>query len=298
MIHEIKKSHLIDYRNYLIKQVASGEIAPSSAPTFLAVVKKVFNWLHENEKILINPAKDIKAIKTKNEDKARTNCFTPEQILAVMKADFQPKYDFPIKLYFLFAKETGARKGEILHLEWPDIVDGIWHIKIKPKCPTRLGKGWSPKWGKERKVALSPTALGVLKMLKKVASVGYIKGDPISVPANFVFVVQDRKTPDGWRRVDDIDRSWQGLMKAAGLPDIGPDAFVSHDLRRTSNEERKHQGIGDEERAKELGHSVKVNLSNYTGEFNPEFEKFLAVLRSTQGENLLEILQNEANNGK
>ena len=298
MIHEIKKTHLLNYRDHLIRQVTSEKLAASTAATYLANVKKVLKWLSENQKILVNPAKDVKAIPVPKEEKARQNSFTPEQVLAVMNADFNPKYGFPIKLYFLFAKETGARIGEILHFEWDDIVNGIWYIKFKPKCPTRLGKGWKPKWCKERPIVLSPTALEVLKMLPRVPSVGYIKGQATPVPANFVFVVEDRKIKGGWRRVDDIDRSWQGLMKAAGLPDVGPDAFVRHDLRRTSNEEKKHQGIGDEQRAKELGHSVKVNLSNYTGEFNAELEKPYAIIRASQGENLLEILQNEAKNEK
>lgn len=298
MLHQIKKSHMINYKNDLIKKISSKEFAPSTAQTALATVQKVLKWLKENEKILVNPGSEVKAIKITKEDKTRTNSFTADQILAVMNADYKAKYDFPIKAYFLFAKETGARKGEILHFEWTDVVDGIWYIKSKPKCPTRLGEGWSPKWGKERPIVLSPAALGVLKMLPKVPSVGYIKGQATPVPANFVFVVRDRNIEDGWRRVDDIDRSWQGLMRAAGLPDSGPDAFVRHDLRRTSNEEKKQQGIGDEQRAKELGHSVKVNQIHYTGKFNPELEKAYAIIRASQGENLLEILQNEANNGK
>lgn len=298
MLHQIKKSHVLDCKNDLVKKISSGELAPSTAHAAFATVQKVLKWLSENEKILVNPGKEIKPIKIAAKDRARTNTFTPEQVLAVMNADFQPKLEFPIKAYFLFAKDTGARIGEILHLEWGDIVDGVWYIKSKPKCPTRLGKGWSPKWGKGRPIVLTPTALGVLEMLPKVSSVGYIKGQVSPVPANFVFVVQDRKIPGGFRRVDDIDHSWRGLMKAAGLPDTGPDAFVRHDLRRTCNEDKKRQGICDEQRAKELGHSVKVNLSNYTGEFNAEFEKFLTILHSTQGENLLEILKKESSCAK
>ncbi len=298
MLHQIKKSHVLDCKNDFTKKISTEELAPTTAQAGFATVQKVLKWLWENEKILSHPGKDIKPIKIATKDKARTNTFTPEQVLAVMNADFHPKLDFPIKAYFLFAKETGARIGEILHLEWGDIVNGIWYIKSKPKCPTRLGKGWSPKWGKERPIVLTPAALGVLEMLPKVSSVGYIKGEDSPVPANFVFVVKDRKVEGGFRRVDDIDRSWQGLMKAAGLPDTGPEAFVRHDLRRTCNEEKKRQGISDEQRAKELGHSVKVNLSNYTGEFNPELEKMFAIFRSSQGENLLEILKKEASNEK
>ncbi len=62
LISEITERHLIDYKNHLIKQVHSGEIAPATAPTFLATVKKVFSWLEENKMILVNPGKNIKPI--------------------------------------------------------------------------------------------------------------------------------------------------------------------------------------------------------------------------------------------
>lgn len=136
------------------------EIAPASAQTFLATVKKVFNWLEENKKILINPAKNLKPIKVLTENKVRKNSFTTEQILKVMEANFTSTNGFPIKAFFLFARETGARLGEILHLEWTDITNGVWHIKPKPNCPTKYNQlGWSPKWSKERKIFLTPAAI-------------------------------------------------------------------------------------------------------------------------------------------
>ena len=70
--------------------------------------------------------------------------------------------DFPIKEFVEFLAETGARDDEAIHLEWTDIESGVWFVREKPNCPTRFGIGWGPKWGKERKIVLSPRALEIL----------------------------------------------------------------------------------------------------------------------------------------
>ena len=301
MIQQITESHLIDYRNHLIKQVNAKEIAPASAQTFMATVKKVFNWLEENKKILINPAKNLKPIKVQTENKVRSNAFTPDQIFKVMQADYNSDNGFPIKAFFLFARETGARLGEILHLEWNDIKDGVWHIKTKANCPTKYHQlGWSPKWGKERKIFLSPTALSVLESIPKVSSVGYQKNNPTPFPANFIFVVHDHKSKVGWRRTDQVTKTWKGLLKAAGLPYEGPDCFIRHDLRRTWNvEAQNYKGIDEIIRSQQLGHSLTVNQKHYSGIVDDEMLRVLTKLKSANGDNLIPFIQKERlkNNG-
>ncbi len=152
--------------------------------------------------------------------------------------------------------------------------------------------GWKPKWGKERKIPLTTTAQAILDALPKVQTVGYMKNNPSAFPAHFIFGVPDDKIKGVWRRVDDIDKSWAGLLKAAGLEFCGPESFVRHDLRRTWNVEKKDfGGIDDLLRAQQLGHSQKVNQNHYSGHFNEETEKFLANLRSSQGDNLLRFIK-------
>lgn len=291
-IHQITEYHLIDYKNYLIKRIGSKEIAPTTGQTHLTLVKKVFTWLEENKKILVNPAKNLKPIRVSAESKARTKTFNLTQIQQVMKAPFEAKNGFPIKLLFLFLRETGARIGEALHLEWGDIHDGIWEIKHKPCCPTHYGLGWSPKWKKNRRVFLTPDALKILEALPKVHSVGYINNNPHPYPANFVFVIRDNKNLGGWRRVDCVARTWRGLLKAAGLPYEGADSFVRHDMRRTWNVEAKNvRGIDELIRSQQLGNSPVINRTNYAGEQDDETVKFLTKLRAGTSDNLLQYVK-------
>ena len=207
---------------------------------------------------------------------------------------YESDNDFPIKEFFLFARETGARLGEILHLEWDDVKDGIWHLKRKPSCPTKYGLGWAPKWGKERKVFLSPTAQAVLDSLPKVASVGWQQHPRMSYPANFVFVVRDHKSPEGWRRTDQINKTWRSLLKAAGLPYEGPDKLIRHDLRRTWNQEAQNfRGLDEVMRSQQLGHSTAVNHLHYAGEIDPDMQRLLAKLKASSGGNLIPFLKKD-----
>jgi hypothetical protein len=49
------------------------------------------------------------------------------------------------------------------------------------------------------------------------------------------------------------------LLKAAGLPDFGPNKLHPHDFRR-------YKGKSLKERAETLGHGQEVNQSSYRGE--------------------------------
>ncbi|MBL6988673.1 MAG: tyrosine-type recombinase/integrase [Bacteriovoracaceae bacterium] len=293
-IHQIKDSHIIDYKNTLIKMISKGEIAPSTSLGHFATVRKVFNWLKDNKKININPVADIKQIRINNEEKTRSITFGQEEIKKVMQTPFFSQNGFEMKAFFLWLRETGCRVGEAFHLEWNDIQDGIWYIKYKPKCPTKYGMGWKPKWGKEREVYLSPTALEILEYLPRHQTVGYTSSDSTPHLANFVFAVRDynEQNPGGWRRVDNIKKTWKSLLKAAGLPHSGPDCFVRHDLRRTWNVEAKQfRGLNDEMRSQQLGNSVNVNNSNYAGQVDSEILKLRAKLQSSEGTNLLKFIR-------
>jgi len=182
-----------------------------------------------------------------------------------------------------------------LHLEWSDIKDGVWHIKTKPNCPTKYNQlGWSPKWGKERKIFLTPAAMSILESIPKVPSVGYQKNNPTPFPANFIFVVRDHKSLQGWRRTDQVTKTWKGLLKAARLPYDGPDCFIRHDLRRTWNvEAQNYKGVDEVLRAQQLGHSLTVNQRHYSGFVDEEMQKVLSKLKSSSGDNLIPFIQKE-----
>ena len=99
-----------------------------------------------------------------------------------------------------FIAYTGARLGEVFHLEWEDIEDGFWHIRYKPNCPTKFGMGWSPKWKKSRSIPLKSEALEVLENHPRISRWVFPKAD-------------------GSRR-DSFYKSWKTLLKKAQVEDL------------------------------------------------------------------------------
>lgn len=326
--NQIEEKHILEYRGFLLMEVekrkvfekemrsklfnaldsekqqlwrerASCGISPMTAKGNFVALKKVFKALKENKQIDKNPAHEVPNIRLNEKDSVRSATPTQDQLNQILMCKYESdqRTDFPIKEFFLFLKETGAREGEGLHLEWPDIVDGVWRIRSKPNCPTRFGIGWTPKWLKERDIVLTPVALRVLERIPRLASVGYISNDLTPYPANFVFTVKDRgkNKPLGQRRrADRISKTWKSLLRAAGVPCIGMDRIILHDLRRFKNMENKHvKNLSLEEMCEQLGNSAKVNQLNYKGEIDPKILEIQAQISKLQAK-LLEYQGGDA----
>jgi len=294
LITAVKDIHLIEYKKYLLQEIQKNNTAPATAQSDLANVKKVFNWLARNKIITDNPAKDITPIKIRQEMQVRSNTFTHEQIIKIMQTPFDSYTGLNMKALFLWLRETGCRIGEALHLEWQDVQDGVWSIRYKPKCPTRFGLGWGPKWNKPRKIFLTSAAQEILNSLPKLNSVGYMIQNDEPIHANFIFVMRDNnpKNPNGWRRVDKIEKTWRSFLKKADIPFKGIEGLKKHDLRRTWNVEAKHfRGVEDEFRSIQLGNSVRVNNSNYRGTVDDEVMKMMMRIKESNGSNLIKYLK-------
>lgn len=331
--HEIEEKHIFAFRNHLLleiekrkkfdadmrgkmlsataeekkllmRQRAETGLAPMTAKQQFVVVRKVFNCLKLHKQVAVNPCAEVPNITLSEKDQVRTKTPTQEQITQILSCEYSGdvRVEFPIKEFVLFIRETGARKGEALHLERPDIVNGVWRIRNKENCPTKYGIGWAPKWLKERDIVLSPVALRVLELMPDVPSVGYVANDPTPYPAQFVFTCKDRSsaTPKGTRRrCDSLTNTWENLLEAAGLPASGRDKIDLHDFRRFKNIENKHvKQMSLEEMCKELGNSARVNQSNYKGEVDPalleiqaQIAQLQAKLQRYQGGDAVSILE-------
>lgn len=317
LFSQIKDEHIIKYRNYLLTEVEARKnfekemrakwfnatdeekkllmaerskrgFSPMTARGNFVTLKKVFNALKCNKEIDKDPSFEVPNIKLSEKDSVRSTTPTHDQINKILKCKHEAdvRTGFPIKAFFFFLKETGARVGEALHLEWADIENGIWKIRRKDNCPTQYGIGWAPKWTKERDIVLSAQALRLLELTPKFQTVGYISNDPKPYPAQFVFTVKDRglnKPPGQRRRVDKIDKSWKGLLKAAGVPCEGPEKLIMHDTRRFKNMENEHiKNKSLQERCEELGNSARVNQSNYKGKVDPKIQEIQAQISQLQ----------------
>jgi len=177
--------------------------------------------------------------------------------------------------------------GEALHLEFTDIVNGIWKLREKPMCPTKYGMGWIPKCDGERDIALTPRALAIIEEIKTEVEgrkiVGYIKDEKTAYVAQFVFTINDygRYNDGGKRRMDSVKKAWKSLLKTAGVRSYSFESINFHDFRRYRNEMNdKIKGMSASERGRELGNSESVNKAHYTGQLDDELLQMAAEMRA------------------
>jgi len=330
-VKEVKSKHILEYKEHLLheaskrkdaldllrpllkttkgkeeklgitKKIRETGISPATAKNYFKYVLKLFNKLYESKKILTNPVKDFKQLKISVSDAVRSKTFDPSDLVKIANCGYVHPEGFPTILFFLFLAETGARRSEGLHFEWDDYDQNtrIWKIKEKPNCPTKDRIGWKPKWGKEREVYLSDSALKILAMIPKVQSVGYVivdsaknrKGKKVNirkaVPANFVFTVKDELTGIH-RRVDGLRKSWSSLLEKAGVGEVGFDQFIIHDFRRYKNVISDCiQNMSLSQRSSQLGNTERVNATHYLGEASHDLIAVKGQLQGLTSKNLV-----------
>jgi integrase len=193
---------------------------PTTANRTVSLVKAVFNWAREHELWDgSNPAERIK----KNRENSRQRYLQPAELARFFEAlneSEQPARDF-----FMMALLTGARRSNVLAMQWRDIdlLEAVWRIRAE-----------DAKAGDEMTIPLTPEAMAVLTQRR--ADLG--KDKPWVFPA-------DSKTG----HYMEPKRAWATLQKRAGLEDLH-----IHDLRRTMGSWLVRTGANTAINAKALGH--------------------------------------------
>jgi integrase len=125
------------------------------------------------------------------------------------------------------ALATGARKGELMGLEWANV-----------NLDRRIVRFVDTKNGDNRTVPLAPTAVEVLKAWKKGR-----------LAVGLVFPLT----------IDGIDKPWREAREAAGLPD-----FRFHDLRHSAASYLAMSGASLMDIAAILGHKTLAMVKRYS----------------------------------
>lgn len=212
----------------------------------LSYAVKQLRWLAEN------PCKNLLKLK---EDPGRDRILTDGEITRLLEACRQSKSPY-LYTIVLFALTTGARRGEILGLEWRnvDFDNCLAHLK-------------QTKNGRPRSVALA---------------------DPVIVELNALYVVRQlqkplvfaSKTPFG--RVD-IKKAWAEALRRGGIHN-----YHLHDLRHQFCTFAAGMGASNLELATATGHLTLSMLQRYThmdAEVTKKFSKYISE-RILQGDSL------------
>jgi integrase len=155
---------------------------------------------------------------------------------------------------FVIALETGARQGELLALQWPDIDLGAGELIIN-KSVRELKKGGfqvkeTKTRGSRRRIKLSPWAVEALRgHEERMRGEKHYKGCPVFCDGL-----------GGYQRRRSITKNTlRPVLKAAGLPQIR-----FHDLRHTCATLALMAGVPVKVVSERLGHaSITITLEIY-----------------------------------
>lgn len=227
---------LPDLRAIAVKELTSRQIdrlhakiskmAPTRANRVLEVLRKALNLAIRWDWIEKNPADGFR----RNAEHSRERYLSKdeyERVFAALDAMENHKAANAIRLLIL----TGARRGEVLGLEWSDLDLGLGIWNRPPH---------KSKDRKRKRVPLSNQALVLLKAMHETAE------------GNFLF-----PTSRGGH-LKDINRPWRWLRNETGMPELRV-----HDLRHSFASILVSSGETLETIGKLLGHSQHQTTMRY-----------------------------------
>ncbi|WP_341794111.1 MULTISPECIES: tyrosine-type recombinase/integrase [unclassified Rickettsia] len=210
VIADIKRqaSHLFDRKISTIQREDMQEIFNNltkegkfrTANLAIQRFKRIFNKAIEWELLEKNPAIGIAQHKEVERDRYITSEEKPA-FFEIVEKEANPL----MKDYLLISLYTGARKSNVLSMEWPEInlTDKTWHI------PAHKSKNGIPHL-----LPLTEKAIKILSKRKKEK-----KNNKWVFPS-------PRKSKSG--HFEEPQKSWHKIRQKAGIPDVR-----IHDIRRT-----------------------------------------------------------------
>lgn len=218
-------------RQHLVKTPTTHETlrTPGTVNRYMAVLSSTFNyaiqrlqWLHEN------PCSNLLKLK---DNAQRDRILQNDEPQRLLKACRESKSPY-LYCVVLIALTTGARKGEILSLEWQDV-----------DLDNKLAALKETKNGHPRTVALIDSIIAELKSIQQSRD----------LHKPLVFASQT-----AFGNVD-IKKSWKQALKRANIS-----GFRFHDLRHNFCTMAASQGASQMELSTGMGHRTLQMLQRYT----------------------------------
>lgn len=233
MIVEITSAVVVKMRDELRKERDRGEGDRSAATVnrFLAILSHVFtiainDWQWATE----NPVKKVSRLK---EPKGRVRFLSDEERMALLAAC--DEIDPTLHLIVVLALSTGARRGEIMNLRWPDV-----------DLSRGLATLQETKNGERRSLPLVGHLLDLLKAYRG-KGVRYLDSD---------LLFPDPRDPSKpWN----FQSLWKRALRQAEIAD-----FRFHDLRHSAASALAMNGASLAEIAHILGHKSLSMVQRYS----------------------------------
>lgn len=193
----------------LYRQLTRDGWSPHRIGRAHTVLSSAWSLALRYEWAVVNP---FRAAKAPAVSRAPIDPPTPEQVDALLAAA-----DTRFVLYLLVSATLGARRGEVVALQWPDVSDDA--INVRRALAYAPGVGVQPTDGKTgrdgHRVVAIDTDLAALLRAHRVAQVELALASGLPAPL-WVFSHDAGVTP--WRP-DFASREFIRLRRTAGLPD-------------------------------------------------------------------------------
>ncbi|MEO7205706.1 MAG: site-specific integrase [Steroidobacteraceae bacterium] len=198
---------------------------------YIAALSHLFSFAIKERRLLDrNPVSDISR---KKEPRGRTRFLDDDERGRLLKACGESEWP-ALRILVLLALTTGARRGELIGLQWVD-------VNVK----TGRALVQDSKNGEQRTLPLAGKALEALRELKLHGSARseYVFSQPSGFPGPYEY----------------FDTHWHEALKAAGIEDMR-----FHDLRHTTASMLAAQGASLLEIADVLGHKTLAMVKRYS----------------------------------
>ena len=137
LLEKLEKVYVDEINPYeiqtLLGKLQKERKSEATLRTYRGILRKFFNWLIENRMVQMPNPITKNTLVRKSSGLERDHLPTNLEIQRLLSQDSEI---LPLIKFLIF---TGARLGEVLHLEWDDIEDGVWMIKSKPNCMHAIG---------------------------------------------------------------------------------------------------------------------------------------------------------------
>lgn len=198
---------------------------PVVANRVLALISSVYGWAMSVGLVETNPVQGIK----RNREKSRDRFLQSDELPRFFKA-LAEEENATMRDYFLLSLLTGARRANVLSMQWADInfERAEWRIK-------------DTKNGTPQTVTLSPEAVEILRNRLP------------STPTQFVFPGTGKSG-----HLEEPKKGWQRILSRGGISDLR-----IHDLRRTLGSWQAKQGASLAIIGKSLNHKNQNTTAIY-----------------------------------
>ncbi|MBD5159342.1 MAG: site-specific integrase [Ruminococcus sp.] len=231
-VREIKPVHVQRFVN----MINNTGVAPSTVKRKLAVLKSILNLAVKRDIIDISPARAEKLTMPKVHTQ-EVEIFSRQEVTEILEKSANEPLQFRLLIHL--AVITGARRGEILGLKFSDFDYGKCTMTVSRSAYKLSGepvKTKAPKNNKDRKIAVTPEIIHMLRMLKIMQK---SDGNDWIFTDKSGNLLNPQRITDGFRR----------FLKKNGLP-----VRKFHTLRHTSATLMLYGGVDIKQVQSRLGH--------------------------------------------